>query len=236
MIQIAAPATVLRAMAFAFALFATYASPLCAETPRILMIGDSMLASHREKGAAVGDALAEALGEPVRNMSKNGAKVIHALPLTGAMGMRISAQVIEGTWDWVVVNGGGNDLMFACGCRACDTRIERMIGADGAMGKIPELIAHLRSTGARVVYVGYLRSPGIGSLIEGCADEGDTLEARLAAMARRDRGVYFVPLTDIVPEGDRSFHTRDRIHPSVKGAAAIAARIADVIRKADKTR
>lgn len=47
-------------------LLATILLPLSAfaQSPHILMIGDSMLASHREKGASVGDALAEILGEP----------------------------------------------------------------------------------------------------------------------------------------------------------------------------
>lgn len=219
-------------------LLATILLPLSAfaQSPHILMIGDSMLASHREKGASVGDALAEILGEPVRNKSVNGAKIIHALPITGAMGMRIEAQIVEGDWDWVVLNGGGNDLLFGCACSACDTRIERMVSADGASGKIPALVSKLRATGAQVVYVGYLRSPGVGSLIEGCREEGDALEARLEKMARRDNGVYFVSLADLVPEGDRSFHSRDRIHPSVKGAAAIAARIASTIRRVDTDR
>jgi lysophospholipase L1-like esterase len=89
----------------------------------------------------------------------------------------------------------------------------------------------LRRTGAKVIWLGYLRSPGFGSPIEGCKDEGDELEARIARMAGLVDGIYFVSNADLVPHGDTSFHGLDRIHPSPKGAQAIAARAADFIRR-----
>jgi len=108
--------------------------------------------------------------------------------------------------------------------------MERLISVDGQAGSIPELVQQLRSTGAQVIYVGYLRSPGVGSMVDHCRDEGDEFERRLASMAASDGGVYFVSLADLVPHGDRSYHSVDMIHPSVKGSRAIAARIAAVIR------
>ena len=106
-----------------------------------------------------------------------------------------------------------------------------MISPDGTKGAIPRLVAKLRKSNARVVYSGYLRSPGASSPIESCRDEGDELDARLARMAKRDKGVWFVSMADIVPPGDRSFHAADMVHPSRKGSAAAAQRIAKVISK-----
>ncbi|MEE4187352.1 MAG: SGNH/GDSL hydrolase family protein, partial [Roseobacter sp.] len=88
----------------------------------------------------------------------------------------------------------------------------------------------IRATGARVIYVGYLRSPGVGSMIDHCRDEGEDFEARLKAMASTDPGVHFVSLVDLVPYGDRSYHVFDMIHPSQKASRKIAERISAIIR------
>ncbi|MEM9637523.1 MAG: SGNH/GDSL hydrolase family protein, partial [Pseudomonadota bacterium] len=64
-----------------------------------------------------------------------------------------------------------------------------------------------------------------------CREEGNELESRIARMARADSGVHFVSLQDLVPYGDRSFHSGDRIHPSKKASKAIAMRIAEIINR-----
>lgn len=204
-----------------------------AEQPHILFMGDSLLAIYGLSNKSVSDATAAALGEPVADRSVIGAKIIHNLPLTGAMGLRISSQYREGPWQWVVLNGGGNDMWLGCGCERCERRLNRLISDDGTRGKIPQLVARLRATGARVIYLGYLRSPGMNSPIENCRDEGDELEARIGAMAARDEGVYFLSLADLVPYGDRSYHALDRIHPSTKASAIIGRMIAELIRRVE---
>jgi acyl-CoA thioesterase I len=45
--------------------------------------------------------------------------------------------------------------------------------------------------------------------------------------------MIFVPMSDLVPDGDPSLHQQDLIHPSPKGSAAIAARLAAAIRAND---
>ncbi len=201
--------------------------------PRILFMGDSLLAIHSITGKSVSDAAAAALKEPVADHSVLGAKIIYNLPLTGAMGLRIAAQFRGGPWEWVVMNGGGNDLWLGCGCNRCERRLDRMISLDGSRGRIPDLVRRIRATGARVIYLGYLRSPGLGSPIESCRDEGDALEARIAAMAARDPGVQFLSLADLVPYGDRSYHGIDMIHPSRKASRIIGRMVADLIRRSE---
>lgn len=196
---------------------------------RILAMGDSLMATHQVAGRSVADRVAQFLGEPVIDRSVVGAHVIYNLPITGSMGLNISRQFVPGNWEWIVLNGGGNDLWLGCGCRRCEGRMHRMISQDGAHGQIPGLIASLRATGARVIYVGYLRSPGVDSPIDHCRGVGDELERRIARFAARDDGVHFLSLQDLVPSGDRSFHGIDMIHPSYKASAAIGQRIAGII-------
>ena len=192
-------------------------------------MGDSLLAWHRISGRSVADSIERHLQEPVADHSVGGSSILYPLPVSGAMGLSIPRQYRDGAWDWIILSGGGNDLLFGCGCLGCDRIIDWMITADGATGRIPDLVARLRNTGARVIHVGYLRSPGVGSAFEHCKDEADEFERRIELHAQGDDGVYFVSLADLAPSGDRSFHGLDMIHPSVKGSAAIGQRIAALI-------
>jgi len=196
---------------------------------RILVVGDSMLATHRLSDLAVADAMEKTLREPVVDRSTIGARFHYALPLSGRAGLNITKQYVPGQWDWIVVNGGGNDLWLGCGCMVCDAKIDRLISDDGKRGTIPGFLSELRQTGAKVIYVGYMRSPGRASPIEHCRDEGAELERRIATLSELDQGLYYLPLAELVPDGDGSFHALDMIHPSVKGSTAIGQLVANVI-------
>ena len=196
---------------------------------RILVVGDSMLATHRLSDLAVADAMEKTLREPVVDRSTIGARFHYALPLSGRAGLNITKQYVPGQWDWIVVNGGGNDLWLGCGCMVCDAKIDRLISDDGKRGTIPGFLSELRQTGAKVIYVGYMRSPGRASPIEHCRDEGAELERRISTLSELDRGLYYLPLAELVPDGDGSFHALDMIHPSVKGSTAIGQLVANVI-------
>ncbi|MEL7132522.1 MAG: SGNH/GDSL hydrolase family protein [Pseudomonadota bacterium] len=196
---------------------------------RIIAMGDSLLAWNAAADRSVVAALEARLGVDVIDRSVKGARFHYALPISGLLGVRIGAQYVPGMWEWAVMNGGGNDLWLGCGCRMCETQLDRLISEDGSSGTVAEAVQRARDDGARVVYVGYLRTPGQPSIIDHCRDWADAYETRLGRMAARDAGVTFVSVADIVPFGDLSFHDADRIHPSPKGSAAIAARIAAVI-------
>lgn len=195
--------------------------------PRILMMGDSLMAWNATSGSTIGDRLAANLGEPVLNNSVVGATVL------SAVGKGIAGQFEQGSWDWVVMNGGGNDLWLGCGCMLCDFKIDRLISSDGRSGKIPETIARLRSQNINIVYIGYLRTPGMLSPVDHCRPIGNRLEARIASLAARTPGFDFLSNADLVPSGDRSYHTVDMIHPSIKGSDAIGRRIANHIRNVE---
>ncbi|MRU15843.1 SGNH/GDSL hydrolase family protein [Roseovarius sp. A21] len=203
---------------------------------RILAMGDSMLAVHGATGQSVSHAVERSLGEDVIDRSVMGAKYFYALPISGSAGLNIRKQYVDGNWDWVVLNGGGNDIWFGCGCGRCDNRIDRLISKDGKRGTIPGFVSDLRQKGSQVILVGYLRTPGVTSPIEGCRDEGDEMDRRLSRLSKLDRGVHFLSLADVVPHGDRSYHTVDLIHPSAKGSTEIGKRVAEIIRKTEARR
>lgn len=205
-------------------------------TARILIIGDSMLASNQNVKKSVADVLEGELGEEVIDKSVLGARYFYYLPLSGEAGLRLTAQFKPGKWDWVIMNGGGNDLLFGCGCGLCDNMLDRLVSADGRAGAIPKYVNEIRQTGARVIYLGYLRNPGTFTPIKGCGPAGNELDRRLAIMSTFDAGVTFIPLADLVPKGDWTYHQLDRIHPSPKASAEIAERVLKVIEAASKKR
>ncbi|MEM9240489.1 MAG: SGNH/GDSL hydrolase family protein [Pseudomonadota bacterium] len=196
---------------------------------RILVVGDSMLATGRINDAAVSDVMEKTLHETVVDRSTIGARFHYALPISGAAGLNITKQYVDGDWDWVVVNGGGNDLWMGCGCMLCAAKIDRLISEDGTKGTIPGFLSDLRQSGAKVIYVGYMRSPGRISPIEHCKDEGAELEKRISKLSKLDAGLIYLSLEDLVPHGDGSFHGIDMIHPSNKGSKAIGQIISNVI-------
>ncbi|MEM9854070.1 MAG: SGNH/GDSL hydrolase family protein [Pseudomonadota bacterium] len=194
--------------------------------PKVQIIGDSLMATHVLTGRAIPNVLAKELGVSVDNNAALGATIRRIVT-------QYEPPKTPGALDWVVINGGGNDLWLGCGCSKCAARLAQIISPDGARGALPDLIAKIRADGARVLYVGYLRSPGFGSPIEHCRDDGDELERRAAQMAAQMNGVWLISNAEIVPFGDRSFHAFDRIHPSVKGSRVIGKRIASAIRQLD---
>ncbi|MGV6813035.1 MAG: SGNH/GDSL hydrolase family protein [Brevirhabdus sp.] len=207
-----------------------------ASTPRILVIGDSLMAAHALSGRSIAGNLRDFLGEDVVNRSVIGARMIYKLPISGHMGLSIPAQFRKGQYDWVIMNGGGNDLWMGCGCNRCDRKMNKLISTDGTRGEIPKLMSRIVKTGAQVVYVGYLRSPDINTPIESCKDEGDELESRISALADRIDSVHYLSIQDLVPPGDLSYFGVDRVHPSLKASREIAGRVADLLKQRQATR
>jgi acyl-CoA thioesterase I len=199
------------------------------DSARILVLGDSMFATNRLIGEGVGNVIEAALARPVLDRSVPGARYFHRLPISSAAGLRLTSQYQPGNWDVIVLNGGGNDLLFGCGCGRCDGVLDRLIAPDGRSGTIPKYVKSLRDTGAFVVYAGYMRNPGIFTPVRACGPAGNELDRRLAALDALDAGMVFVPMADLVPYGDSSFHGPDGIHPTVKGSREIALRIVQAI-------
>lgn len=196
---------------------------------QVLLIGDSMMASNRTVGGSVADAVEAAIGLEVVDRSVAGASYFHPLPLSGEAGLRLTAQYRPGPWKVIIANGGGNDLLFGCGCGDCSRMLDSLISTDGRSGAIPSHVLELRKTGAHVVYVGYLRNPGTMTPIKACGPAGNELDRRLAELDKLDPGMTFIPMADLVPYGSLSYHQFDRIHPSRTGSREIGLRIARMI-------
>lgn len=201
---------------------------------RILVIGDSILAWHGATGGSAADALARALNEPVDRRAKSTSRFTTNIPRIRDTGGEIRTQYRPGNYEWVVLNGGANDLRSECGCRRCDATLTDLIDANGQNGAIPELVTRIRGDGARVLVLGYyFTDPDRPTPFTPCRDEVAELNDRFERLAARDAGVYFAPSSTVIDPKNQADFFVDSIHPSRPAAARIGRLMAGIIAEAD---
>ena len=198
----------------------------------IVVLGDSVLAWNGSGGQSVGDGIAAALGRDVTDRAVPGAQFTNSNDFTGAVGFDIRRQMPEGRWNWVVLNGGANDLNADCGCGACGREVDALIGPGGVGGAIPPYLARLRRGGARVLWVGYYEGTGSGPFA-GCRDDLVEMEARIAQLAAAIPGIHFADAEDVFDSRDPASYAADRVHPSARSSMAIGAYLARTIAAAE---
>jgi acyl-CoA thioesterase I len=197
----------------------------------ILVVGDSMLSSNRLSGNSVAQHLEGMVEVEVTDRSVPGARYFYALPITGSAGLKLTSQYRVNEWDAIIVNGGGNDLLFGCGCGMCDRMLDRLISPNGKEGAIPSYVTLLASSGAHVIYLGYLRNPGTFTPIKSCGPAGNELDRRLRILDETEEKMTFISLADLVPAGSSLYHQIDRIHPSSFGSSQIAKQILKALQR-----
>ncbi|MEH6674655.1 MAG: SGNH/GDSL hydrolase family protein [Sulfitobacter sp.] len=192
----------------------------------ILVIGDSVMAWNGSNDQAIPDAMATALDRDVISKAVPGAQFSNDSTLLSAVGFDIQDQYPGGRWNWIIVNGGANDLGFNdCKCGACTPVVDTLIGADAASGEVPAFLSRLRSSGAQVMWMGYYAGNGKGSF-EGCRDDLVLLERRIARFAAQTPGVTFLDSELVIDRNDPSLFASDNTHPSPKASALIGAYLA----------
>ena len=133
--------------------------------------------------------------------------------------------------EWIVVNGGANDLSGQCDCTDCGGVLDRLISDDGRQGAIPTLVGDLRRRGSQVIWADYYTSPRYAGTA--CEAPYRVLETRLARMAAADNGVTLVDMDDVFRSDDLTLFAPDRVHPSPKGSALIAGLAVPILSRAD---
>ncbi|MEO0407357.1 MAG: SGNH/GDSL hydrolase family protein, partial [Cyanobacteria bacterium P01_A01_bin.135] len=186
----------------------------------ILAIGDSIFKWNAETDSAIPDVIGQALNRPVTNSAVSGAHL--SLPEGNGSGPEydIRQQYQPQAWDWVVMNGGANDLAGSCACTDCSDLLNTMISEDGLSGEIPEFVRQVTATGSRLLYVGYYDMPSDARFgFDQCNDELETQNARLVRMAEALPNVWFVSAGAVVTPQDKAAYDADLVHPSPIGSA-----------------
>lgn len=207
------------------------------EVGEILAIGDSILTWNAGANATIPEVMSRELDRTVMSRAVSGAYISHPDPDEADERNEIRQQYVEGEWDWVVMDGGVNDLNVECGCGDCGDVMDAMIGADGLSGEIPEFVRGLVASGSQVMYVGYYDLPNDAEFgFNRCGDEVDMLNARLDEMAETIAGVWYVSAGDAVVADGVAAYDDDLIHPSVLGSARIGEHVARAIERIEGDR
>lgn len=199
----------------------------------ILVIGDSMLEWQSLFNASIPDVLARETERRVENRAASGAKFY----LSGAEGNPrsvIPAQYQPGAWNWVLVNGGANDLLTKCGCRKCDAVLDRLISEDGTDGIVPELVRDIRKDGPRVMMVAYYEGNARRNLFSRCADPLREMVQRQLRLARSEPGIELVRIKSAIDPENRSHFALDGIHLSRKGTKRVGILLARTLEMLEK--
>lgn len=216
------------------ALMLSACAPSVQKSGDILVLGDSVMAWNGARGASIPHALENQLDRTVTSRAVVGAKFSNSSPIASAVGLDIQQQLLKGRWNWIVLDGGANDLGFHdCGCGACLHVVDQLIDKTGRAGAIPSFLTQLRSTGAQVIWLGYYHSPG--AAFKGCRDDLVEMEQRIAHLAATIPTLHFVDGEDVINRNDPSHFARDNTHPSAKGSALLAKQIASVITSSQTT-
>ena len=191
-----------------------------AEEATILAVGDSFLDWHSEDAQSIPDVIGEQLDMATDNASVSGAMVL------SNDDSAIPNQYREGNWDWVIINGGGNDITDRCACDDCTDVMGTLIAEDGSSGALRALAEQAVIDGAQVVLVGYMNLPEEAEESPQCDDELVELRARKAAMANTLSGAIFVDASQVMDGTDLDLYDTDNLHPSVLGSRAVGELIA----------
>ncbi|MBV0910823.1 SGNH/GDSL hydrolase family protein [Anianabacter salinae] len=204
----------------------------CARTtgggqPSVLAIGDSVMAWNRDKSASIPDVVARATGRTVLNASVPGQGLTREGSLFPGT---IGGQLRRGSWDWIIANGGANDLNRICNCSRCDAEIDRLISVDGSGGLWPGLVQQMKAAGGRnILIMGYYGpAQGGGGAFAKCSDEVAELDRRFARLAAADPRVTHV-LTRDPFGGARALYDDDLIHPSLRGSEVLGQLLARTV-------
>lgn len=194
---------------------------------RILTIGDSILAWGTPNCTSVSHQLGLQREESISVGAINGTEV------TAGRSM-IPDQYFEDDWEWVIMDGGANDLNKQCSClEGCDAVLNSLVTEDGTQGGMTDLVERISVADTQVLLIGYYVMPedawyGFGE----CVDELTELNLRYAKIAEGLSNVHFAPLDDVMNwEKEPSLLDGDRVHPSVEGAEVIGEYLVELIEK-----
>ena len=193
------------------------------DTTGLQAIGDSIFDWNDKQ--SIPQVVGDELGMSVVNNAIGGSKVIgdEGIPL----------QYEEGDWQWVLIDGGGNDLNEGCGCtddEVCNDIINDIIVEDGSGGLIYDVVERATEDGHNVALLGYYED-SVDSEFGNCNDELYVLRQRNTNLASLFETVIFVDPTEVVTPDMTEAYDDDLVHPSEEGGRIVGEFIAESIEK-----
>jgi acyl-CoA thioesterase I len=211
-------------------------NPSAGEEASILAVGDSIMAMNGQICQGVAGHAALASNRFVVDHSVGGRRLDHADSDDDIIG-----QYEPGPWEWVVMTGGGNDMIQECGCnveghdeQGCWDTLDSLLDPEAGTGEILDFLAMVRAdeaNAATVLLLGYYDfTEHSMANFDGCNAYLPELNARYEALAAQEDDLVFLSTSELM---DLDAHPEriwiDGIHPSVEGSAALGTLVAETI-------
>lgn len=202
----------------------------------VLAIGDSILAWHVSEGGSVPDVAGDLSDRAVFHAARPGAHVVGTAEMAaGGYDIRAQYDAVGRTgFEWVIVDGGANDLNDDCACGRCAAIMDEIVSVDARSGELVSLVRRMVGDGSKVLMLGYVSMPHHASFgFDRCAELLAELDRRSALLAESVDGAWFVDGSDAIGPDDLWAFDADLVHPSVDGAEVLGRLVADAMVAAD---
>jgi acyl-CoA thioesterase-1 len=211
-------------------------SPALGDEASILAVGDSIMAMNGQLCQGVAGHAGLALDRYVQDHSVGGRRLDHP-----DSDDDITGQYQAGPWEWVVMTGGGNDMLQECGCnieghdeQGCQDTLDSLLNLEEGTGELLDFLAIVRAdeaNAATVLLLGYYDfTDNSVANFDGCNAYLPELNARYATLAETEDDLIFLSTAEVM---DLAVHPErifiDGIHPSVEGSMALGALVAETI-------
>lgn len=210
--------------------------PDSGEEAQILAVGDSIMAMNGQVCQGVAGHAGLALDRYVQDHSLGGRRLDHPDSDDDIVG-----QYEAGPWEWIVMTGGGNDMLQECGCNqdgydaaVCEQVLDSLVDLELGTGEIFDFLDQVRadeSHAATVLLLGYYAfTDDSWANFDGCNAYLPELNARYELLAEQEEDLIFVSTTetmDIEAHPERIW--MDGIHPSAEGSQALGALVAETV-------
>lgn len=203
------------------------------DIPTHLVLGDSILAWNSLTCQDITDFAS--LSPVINSYFKKNAFIGARLSNPYGIGDIRSLYEDGGAWEWVVINGGANDLRMECTTNtevgeSCDMSDQCWQIVDDLEQEMAQLIEHIQNDGppeTKVVIIGYYPLPeDAQGGFAGCNSYLLDLNSRYASLAHADPDVYFMDTSEtmdyeLYPER----FTSDLVHPTPTGSEELGKRL-----------
>ena len=195
--------------------------PEIPEDATMLAMGDSYFDYH--EGSDIPDVAAARSGHVVYNAAISGAQL-------SSEEYAIPSQWVDGDWQVLLLNGGGNDANDQCSCGACDAVLDGVISPNADSGVLVDLIQDTIQQGTPVVFMAYPEPPdGAEHGFDECRELMHEQSRRVKLLAEEESDLSFVDAGDVISPTNLDYFEEDQVHPSELGARVIGEYIAQFL-------
>jgi lysophospholipase L1-like esterase len=206
-------------------------------TPVYLGLGDSIIAMNAFECRGIMAYAGLDLGAYIEDRSRGGHCLTHPPD-----GIDIMHQYTHGPWEWVILNGGGNDMLQDCACsfaghdpNACRDVMDSLALPAARTGDLFQFIDMVKADTndtASILIIGYYSFPESSMEdLNNCNPYIAEMYLRYQQVADQYENVFLLDTREVMDfDAHPEYFAIDHDHPSYEGSAAVGRMAADLMR------